>query len=174
MAPRKKVEENEEKTTPEVAAIEGAPQEEASANQDPAKAAAQAPEHDLERKEENHEEPKDGAGDALPTQEEVNEAHSDEPQMVQDAYALRDESVERLEKPFSASNLYAQRAVLDTSGIGEASNDIRRAYPTFDVEALVNEDVPEHLAKYITSEAGAPAILKREEDARADDEPSKE
>lgn len=93
----------------------------------------------------------------------------DDSKLVKEAYDLKDDAVRRSEQHFDPSNLIKQRAVFDTSGNGGlADQDMRRAYPAYDVDSLVRDDVPEHLAKYVVSDEGAPAILKREEKARED------
>jgi hypothetical protein len=116
---------------------------------------------------------RDEAESAEEVREERAEAskatETEETHLASDALELRDETLERAKKPFDTSNLIAQRAVFDTSGVaGEADHDMRRAYPAYDLDALDRQDVPEHLAKYIVSDEGLPAVLKREEELRKD------
>jgi hypothetical protein len=115
------------------------------------------------------EEPKEAPAEEAPAEEapEVEEEHDDE--LSSELQDLRDETADRIDKPFDSSNLFKARATFDTSGVaGTADHDFRRAYATYDQEALENNDVPGHLEKYVTSDAGLPAILRREEEARAD------
>lgn len=97
------------------------------------------------------------------------ETEPEETNLVEEALGMRDETLERSKKPFDTSNFIAQRAVFDTSGnAGVADQDMRRAYPAYDLDALYRQDVPAHLAKYIVSDEGLPAVLEREEEARKD------
>jgi hypothetical protein len=130
-----------------------------------------------ERQKEAEKDQNDSDRDSEKSAEEIMEERAEaskatetkETSLASEALELRDETLERAKKPFDTSRLIAQRAVFDTSGnAGVADQDMRRAYSAYDLDALGRQDVPEHLAKYIVSDEGLPAVLEREEELRKD------
>lgn len=75
-------------------------------------------------------------------------------------------------KRVDPTRLIAHRAVFDTSGTaGPADHDVRRSTAAWDRDVLaLEEDVPEHLKKYIDGPEGLPAIA----DAAYSDEEKKD